>query len=58
MMPEVVSVSEACSLMRLGDTKVRELIASGELVSVKIGRRRLVRVDSIRRLTGSEDVEA
>ncbi len=51
MEPEVVSVAEARNMMRLGPTKIYEMIGSGELASVKIGRRRLVRVDSIRRLT-------
>lgn len=51
MEPEVVSVAEARKMMRLGPTKIYEMIGSGELASVKIGRRRLVRVDSIRRLT-------
>lgn len=58
MQPELVSVSETRSLLGIGDTKVRELITNGELASVKIGRRRLVRVESIRRLTGAAMVAA
>jgi len=54
MEPEVVSVAEAQAMTRLGETKVYELIKKGDLVSIKIGRRRLIRLDSIRRLTGTQ----
>jgi len=53
MEPEVVSVAEARTITRLGETKIYELIGTGQLASVKIGRRRLIRLDSIRRLTGA-----
>lgn len=55
MEPEVVSVAEARSITRLGHSKIYELIGTGELRSVKIGRRRLIRLDSIRRLTGAQE---
>jgi excisionase family DNA binding protein len=32
----------------LGRTKIFELVASGELPSVRVGRRRLVRADALR----------
>lgn len=54
MQPETVSVAEAARLIGLGLTKTYELINAGELHSLKIGRRRLVRVESIRCLTGAE----
>ncbi|MGN6374866.1 MAG: helix-turn-helix domain-containing protein [Sphingomonas sp.] len=54
MDPEVVSVAEAQAMTRLGETKIYELIKTGDLVSIKIGRRRLIRLDSIRRLTGAQ----
>lgn len=48
----VVSVAEAQSLTRLGMTKLYELFNDGTLKTVKVGRRRLVKIDSIRRLLG------
>jgi len=50
MEPEVVSIAEARSMTRLGTTKIYELIGEGALATCKIGRRRLVKVDSIRQL--------
>lgn len=38
----------------IGATKFDELIASGQLESVKIGSRRLIVIDSLRRLAGVE----
>ncbi len=35
-------ITEAASLLGLGRTKVYELVAAGELESVKVGTRRLV----------------
>jgi excisionase family DNA binding protein len=43
-------VKEFCDLSGLGRTRVYELIASGELESITIGRRRLIVLDSYRRL--------
>ncbi|HEY3924269.1 MAG TPA: helix-turn-helix domain-containing protein [Acidothermaceae bacterium] len=43
MTPVFVDVSEAqAALGGIGRTKIAELIASGELTSVKLGRRRLI----------------
>ena len=50
MEPEVVSIAETRALTSLGTTKIYELIADGALRTVKVGRRRLVRVESIREL--------
>ncbi|MFO3797921.1 MAG: helix-turn-helix domain-containing protein, partial [Anaerolineales bacterium] len=41
------SIREATSLMGMGRTSVYGLINDGSLKSVKIGSRRLVRIDSI-----------
>jgi excisionase family DNA binding protein len=41
--PAMVSVSEAAGRLGLGKTKLNELIASGELPSVVVGKRRLLR---------------
>ncbi len=41
------TVAEACAAAGIGTTKLYELIGSGALKSVTIGRRRLIRVDSL-----------
>lgn len=41
------SVSETLGVLGLGRTKFYELLKQGEFASVKIGKRRLIRVDSI-----------
>ena len=46
--PEFVSVNEASRLLSLGKTKTFELIAAGELESVRAGKKRLIRLSSIR----------
>lgn len=46
--PEFVSINDASRLLSLGRTKLHELIAAGELDSVKAGKRRLIRLRSIR----------
>ena len=38
----LLTVEEAADLLRLGRTNTYELVMSGKLLSVKIGRRRLV----------------
>ena len=43
-------IREFCALTGLGRTRVYELIGSGELESITIGKRRLVVIDSYRRL--------
>jgi excisionase family DNA binding protein len=46
------TVREACVETGIGKTKIHELINGGALESVKIGRRRLVKVHSLLRLVG------
>lgn len=50
MSPELITVANARGMMSVGRTKLYELINDGHLRTVKIGRRRLVRVDSIKAL--------
>lgn len=50
MSPIAVSVAQACELAGLSKTKIYELIGAGRLAKVKIGRRTLIKVDSIRAL--------
>ena len=54
MEPVTVTVQNACKALGLGTTKIYELIASGELETVKIGRRTLIKVPSIKRLVDCE----
>jgi excisionase family DNA binding protein len=48
------SVAEACKAVGLSRSKIYELISGGEVQSVTIGRRRLVSVPSLMRLTGHQ----
>ena len=40
--PLAHSVDEACAALSIGRSRLYELIASGELPSIKLGRRRLI----------------
>ena len=55
MEPVTVTVDGAKKALGLGTTKIYELIGSGELETVTIGRRRLVKVSSIKALVGETD---
>lgn len=46
--PLLVSTSRSRQLLDIGNTKVWELIAAGELETVSIGRKRLVTYSSLR----------
>ena len=46
--PMLVTVEEAAGLLRIGRTTAYELVMSGKLQSVKVGRRRLVVRDGVR----------
>ncbi|APL95352.1 DNA-binding protein [Sphingobium indicum] len=54
--PYLCSVSDAARMLGVGRTKLYDMIAKGEILSMQIGTRRLVKVASIRalieRLTG------
>lgn len=52
-MRKLVSINDACRILAIGKTKIYELINDGTLLSVKIGRRRLIVVDSIDAITGA-----
>jgi len=49
-MPEkyLCSISDAAKALGLGRTKTYCLLASGDLESIQIGTRRLVKIDSIK----------
>lgn len=44
------SISEAAKALSLGRTSIYALINEGRLQTIKIGRRRLVKIESIRQL--------
>jgi len=44
----LVTVEEAAEMLRIGRTTAYELVMSGKLKSVKVGRRRLVVRDGVR----------
>jgi len=46
--PLAVDIAEACRLTGLGRSKLYQLMSAGEIPSVKIGKRRVVPVDSLR----------
>jgi excisionase family DNA binding protein len=46
--PEHLTVSEASELFSIGRTKLYELLASGEIEAVKLGRRTLISSASVR----------
>jgi excisionase family DNA binding protein len=48
------SQAEAGKVLAIGKTKLGELITQGELETIRIGARRLVKIASIRRLAGVE----
>lgn len=47
-------ITEAARTLGLGRTKIYELINDGSLSIIKIGRRTLIKTDSIRRLIDPE----
>ena len=51
------SITEAARVLGLGRSKVYELISDKQLETIAIGRRRLVRVDSLRAIAAGEAVQ-
>lgn len=50
MEPVLCSIADAARMLGIGRTKAYELIDEGLLATITIGTRRLVKVDSIKRL--------
>jgi excisionase family DNA binding protein len=48
--PIATSVNDAAKALSLGRTSIYALIKKGKLETVKLGRRTLIKVESIRRL--------
>jgi len=51
-MKRLISISETCLALSVGRTTVYELIRQGKIEALHIGRRHLVKADSISRLLG------
>jgi excisionase family DNA binding protein len=49
-----VSINDAAKALALGRTSIYAMIADGRLEAFKLGRRRLITVESIRRLVASK----
>jgi excisionase family DNA binding protein len=54
MEPIVLSINDTAKALGLGRTSIYALINGGRLEAVKIGRRTLIKVASIRHLMGTE----
>jgi excisionase family DNA binding protein len=54
MKPLWISPKEASRLSSIGRTRLFELLADGTLVSIKIGRKRLISYASLEALGGSQ----
>ena len=52
--PYLLSIDKAAEALSIGRSKAYELIGQGKLVTVTIGRRRLVRMDSVQALARGE----
>lgn len=46
---------EACETLSIGMTKLQELINSGTIETFKIGRKTLIKADSLHRLIGGAE---
>lgn len=44
------SVNEAAHMLGIGRTKIYDMLSKGDLASMQIGTRRLVKIDSIKAL--------
>lgn len=55
MEPITITVAAARQALGIGTTKLYELIKQGKLDTMTIGRRRLIKVASIKRLAGVEN---
>jgi excisionase family DNA binding protein len=57
-MPEeqklLLSIQEAAAALAIGRSKTYQLMSEGRLLTVQIGRRRLVRMDSVRAIANGE----
>lgn len=54
--PILTSINSACSTLNIGRTYAYELINSGRLATVKLGRRTLIKVASLEALIRESEV--
>ena len=54
MEPLALSVNDAAKALSLGRTSIYVMIADGRLEAIKLGRRTLIRMESIRRIVAGE----
>lgn len=52
--PKLISIEDAADHLGIGRSKTYQLIAEGKLVTITIGRRRLVRSDSVQAIIMGE----
>ena len=52
---ELLTVNETAELLRLGRTRTNELLWTGALRSIKVGRRRLVRAQDVQRFLAEHE---
>lgn len=52
--PYLMSIDDARRALGIGRSKTYELISQGRLLTVTIGRRRLVRIDSVKAIALGE----
>lgn len=50
----LLSIEDAAAALAIGRSKTYQLISDGRLLTVNIGRRRLVRIDSVRAIANGE----
>jgi excisionase family DNA binding protein len=55
MEPLAYSINETARALSLGRTSIYAMIADGRLEAVKLGRRRLVKAESVRRLIATQN---
>lgn len=53
----LLSIAEAAEALGIGRSKAYELISQGRLLTVSIGRRRLVKADSVRSVANGENIQ-
>ncbi|KQS03333.1 excisionase [Sphingomonas sp. Leaf357] len=54
MEPLAISINDAAKVLSLGRTSIYALIGEGRLDAFKLGRRMLIKTDSIRRLINGQ----
>jgi excisionase family DNA binding protein len=48
--PEVLDVDAACQWLGIGRSKFYRMLAAGQLPSIKLGKRRLLRLETLRQV--------